>query len=73
MNIIEYRTAWNIKENYGKVQYKFQNGRWSRVKMIKNPIEFQINLDLLRNEKPIYYDEKVGVVRTTSEPIGEGE
>jgi hypothetical protein len=38
-----------------------------------DPPEFHAIIDLLRNEKPIYYDRDLKQLCTLEEPSGEGE
>ncbi len=37
------------------------------------PVEFQIVVDLLRNEKPVWWDEPTQRLYANQEPVGEGE
>jgi hypothetical protein len=40
---------------------------------METPQEMMMLVDLLRNEKPIYYDRKYNLITTGIEPVGEGE
>lgn len=73
IHIIQYRAGWDIKGSCGRIQLRSQKGTWSPVKSIKDSTEFQVILDLLRNEHPIFYDIKNDVIRTSIEPVGENE
>ena len=35
--------------------------------------DFKFVLDILRNEKPVYFDRAAKVIKTGFEPVGEGE
>ncbi len=65
-----YRDSKNPPENYYDVNSKLVYLRY-RLSMYPNII------DLLRNEKPIYFSysqkSKLGYVRTGKEPVGEGD
>ena len=64
-----YPDSKTLPENYYDVKFKLVYLRY-RLSMYPNII------DLLRNEKPIYFSysqkSKVGYVRTGKEPVGEG-
>ncbi len=40
---------------------------------ITDPLEYLAIVDLLRNEKPLYWNRDKSVLGTTDEPIGEAE
>lgn len=73
IHIIQYRAGWDLNSNFGILQLRSQNGTWSSVKKIKDASEFQVIIDLLRNEHPIYHDTKTDIIRTTNEDIGDNE
>ncbi|CAG2534729.1 hypothetical protein Q2T41_09345 [Maribacter confluentis] len=73
IHIIQYRAGWDLNNNYGILQLRSQNGTWSSLKKINDPNEFQVIMDLLRNEHPIFHDTKSDVIRTTNEDIGDNE
>ena len=73
IHIIQYRAGWDFNDHVGKVQLMAKDGSWSKLRVIKNPSEFQVILDLLRNEHPIFHDTKSDVIRTTAEKVGEDE
>ena len=48
-------------------------GWWKPEGCFTNPTEFQIVADLLRNEKPVWWDEPTGRLYAANEPVGERE
>lgn len=73
VHIVQYHALWDMDGHFGRIQLRGQNGTWSPTKEFKDPAEFQVILDLLRNERPIYHDIDSDRIGTTIEPIGEGE
>jgi hypothetical protein len=39
----------------------------------QSPEEFQVMVDLLRNESPVWWDEPTNRLYVSAEPVGEGE
>lgn len=73
LHILQYRASWDMNNHYGVIQLRAQDGSWSPPKRFENPQEFQVIIDLLRNEKPIYHDVNRDRIRTIAEAIGEDE
>ncbi len=72
-NVIErYAFFWNVKDNEGSMQLQFSDGSGDQV-LVDSPQEGLLLLDVLRNEKPVFYDAKHGIIMTGLEPVGEGE
>lgn len=73
LHIVQYRASWDMNHHFGVIQLRAENGSWSPSKRFDNPQEFQVVLDLLRNEKPIYHDTGHDRIKTAAEAIGEHE
>lgn len=74
--VTRYYARWNPSTKVGRIVMYYAAGTVMRAQSFyfTNPGEFQIVVDLLRNEKPIYYDDSNKNIRTsTFEPVGEGE
>ncbi len=72
-NVIErYAFFWNVKDNEGSLQLQFSDGSGDQV-LVDSPQEGLLLLDVLRNEKPVFYDAQHGIIMTGLEPVGEGE
>lgn len=71
--IVQYRAAWDLNDHFGIIQMRAENGSWSPSKKIDDPQEFQLILDLFRNEKPMYLKVNNDRVKTAEERIGEEE
>ena len=70
--IERYAFFWNARNNEGIVQLQFADGSGDQV-LADSPQEGLLLLDILRNEKPVLYDDENGIIMTGLEPIGEGE
>jgi hypothetical protein len=75
VEIGKYICSWHIREGYGRICLYDKNGGPRGIYKLKcfSPMEFTAMLDLIRNEKPIFYDQDSVVLRTSHEPIGEDE
>ncbi len=51
---------------------KLNSGETAHIN-IDSPCEARLLVDVLRNEKPVYYDTENGLVMTGMEPVSEGE
>jgi len=72
-NVIErYAFFWNARDNEGTLQLQFSDGSGDQV-LVDSPQEGLLLLDVLRNEKPVFYDAQHGIIMTGLEPVGEGE
>ena len=69
-----YYARWSPSTHTGYIQIYWDGGMKAFPEgSFTNPVEFQIVLDLLRNEKPIWWDEKFQRLYASREPVGEGE
>ena len=70
--VTQYYARWNPLTHDGYIRVYSSGG--SRGFSIKDAGEFHAVVNLLRNEKPMYYNDASGHIRTGySEPVGEGE
>lgn len=73
-----YQAHWSTQQHKGqiKIQAWFGAG-WGTTALtleVESPEEMLVLVDLLRNEKPIWYDSDGGKIRTGQwEPVGEAE
>lgn len=72
VEIIGYRTFWNATDNHGQIWILFAD-ETGKLFDTETPEEMMMLVDLLRNEKPIYYDIQHNFIMTGLEPVGEGE
>jgi hypothetical protein len=82
-NITDYSATWDFDQHYGRFVFYWEdennpgpdiaNSNWLYAPRIYNPAEFQVMIDLLRNENPISYDSNTKRLMTGKEPPGEGE
>ena len=66
-----YSVNWRPAENTGYVVVYYENygfGIW-----VDSVQELSFMVDLLRNEKPIYFDPNTKQLNTSLEEVGEGE
>ncbi len=73
--VVSYFARWNLGNHNGHIQLNLRSGgstSFGEV-LLTNPVEFQIVLDLLRNERPVFVDDATQSLQTGSELVGEGE
>ena len=71
--IIEYQAGWNTDQHVGRIVLKLDGEPGMPEMGILDPPEFHAVVDILRNEKPLYYDRDTKQLWTLHEPPGEGE
>lgn len=74
VEVKSYYARWSPPRHHGYIQIYWQGG--SQVfpeASFDSPAEFQIVVDLLRNEKPVWWDEATERLYAHYEPVGEGE
>ena len=77
--ISSYKAAWNYEEKQGVLVlfWKEANRPWGSNMLnpivVTDPMEFQMMVDLLRNESPVEFDSDQHKLVTGFEPAGEGE
>ncbi|MEP7196395.1 MAG: hypothetical protein ABI851_07720 [Saprospiraceae bacterium] len=67
-----YSVNWRAKTNSGVIDLIFENGTTERIK-IDTAQELSTMVDLLRNEKPVYFHTGSKELVTGWEPLGEEE
>ena len=70
--IEQYAFYWHYKGNEGYIQLLLADGTTGQVQ-IDSAAEGSLLLDVLRNEKPVYWDSDHELIMTGLEPVGEGE
>ena len=73
LNIINYQASWDFDNHKGIIRLQTTKGSWSKSKYFENPNEFTAIVDLLRNERPIFYNTKYDRIETSPEIVGENE
>ena len=75
--IIErYAVFYNADANEGHIIFQLDDnieGQSTATLLLDSPQEGVLILDILRNEKPVYYDEDHHIIMTGLEFTGEGE
>ncbi|MEM7132595.1 MAG: hypothetical protein AAF702_40200 [Chloroflexota bacterium] len=70
--VIHYSFFWRTEDNTGVFQLALADGTGGSLEP-DSPQEAMLLLDVLRNEKPIYYEAEHQLLMTGLEPVGEGE
>lgn len=68
----KYKMLWNTKANEGILTLDFGDGKSGEV-LVDSPQEGSLLLDILRNEKPVYYRAEHFAIFTGLEAVGEGD
>ena len=69
--ITSYRAYWNPEKNYGILTMLY--GTTYHQQRIESPQEMLLFLDILRNEKPVWFVPDAKAIVTGTEPVGEEE
>lgn len=72
LEILNYSFFWRTKDNQGTIQLALANGQGATLTP-QTPAEAMLLVDILRNEKPVYYCAEHEMLMTGPEPVGEGE
>jgi hypothetical protein len=67
-----YYVFWDIDGHSGNIQLNLANNTGWAIGG-QTPDEMHMLVDLLRNEKPIYFEDTQRLLIVGSEPVGEGE
>ena len=67
-----YKITWHPRDNVGQIHMGLADGTGASVP-IDSPQEMSMMVDILRNECPVHWDAKHGLLMTGFEPVGEGE
>ncbi len=69
-----YYARWSPINHHGYVIIYWDGGSKAFPESsFPTPVEFQIVVDLLRNEKPVWWDDPTKRLYAHQEPVGEGE
>ncbi|MDJ0707239.1 MAG: hypothetical protein QNJ46_28525 [Leptolyngbyaceae cyanobacterium MO_188.B28] len=71
--ILEYQAGLNTDQHRGRIILKLEGETGMPEMGVFDPPEFHAIIDILRNEKPLYYDRDLKQLWTLHEPTGEGE
>ena len=72
MEVIKsYRAYWRPEKNYGVLTIFY--GETYHQQRIESPQEMLLVLDILRNEKPVWFITNTKAIVTGPEPVGEEE
>jgi hypothetical protein len=76
--VTSYYLRYNLKEKQCVVGVHYREGGSSEGRMLSKHFLIPANeapflVDLLRNEKPVYFDPESGAIATGKETVGEGE
>lgn len=70
--VLSYVVFWDIDGHFGNIQLNLSNNSGWAIGG-QTPEEMMMLVDLLRNEKPIYFIDTTRLLVVGSEPVGEGE
>lgn len=70
--VTNYTFFWRTEDNCGVFHLALADGTGGTLEP-DSPAEAMLLLDVLRNEKPVYYKEEHKILMTGMEPVGEGE
>ena len=70
--IDKYQLAWQYSSNRGAIVLLFSGGGAKQINGLAFQ-DYQAMVDILRNEKPVWYDEGQSLLATAHELVGEGE
>ena len=72
--LTNYYVSWDHKNHRGNFVFYWEGGNNMIPGVrITDPAEFQVMIDLLRNESPIWWDSRTGKLSAGLESVGEGE
>ena len=72
VEITNYYARWSPTRHNGYIMLYWNTG-FRTFPEFSNPTEFQVLVDLLRNEKPVWWDDVGERLYANNEPVGEGE
>ena len=68
--IERYSFFWNVRANEGHFIFQLRESTTATL-FLDSPQEGQLLLDVLRNEKPVFFDEEHEIILTGLESVGE--
>lgn len=77
IEVTKYFARWDLDDQNGRIVLYDANYNELDNRTYTNPTEFQLILEMLRLEKPLYFDNRAKHLRTgfgaKGEPVGEEE
>jgi hypothetical protein len=70
-SVTHYQATWHVRSNSGNVNLVMPNAQHEITGLDSGA--FHALVDILRNERPVYWNETDQTVHTLSELVGEGE
>jgi hypothetical protein len=70
-SITHYQATWHVRSNSGNINLVMPAGNHEITGL--NAEAFHALVDLLRNERPVYWNSTDQTIHTLSELVGEGE
>lgn len=68
-----YTVVWNAGKNFGNLRFLYLDNTMSKWSKPISAVEIQPMLFVLKNEAPLWWDEKREILASKWEGIGEGE
>jgi hypothetical protein len=72
LDVVSYVVFWDIDGHFGNIQLNLSNNTGHAIGG-QTPPEMHMLLDILRNEKPIRFNDVSKLLSTGFEAVGEGE
>ncbi|GAB4315830.1 MAG: hypothetical protein Kow0069_17800 [Promethearchaeota archaeon] len=79
VEVKKYRLRWNVREHSGSISLYWHAPSDPEDQLtgekfeVTDKLEFMLLVDVLRNEKPVFYFKETGILTTQKEDVGEGE
>ena len=70
--IVSYKVTWRAADDTGMLHLAMKDGTAVSIP-VDSPSEMSLLIDLVRNESPVFYNAKHGLLCTGMEAVGEGE
>ena len=70
--VVNYQLNWLLNESKGATNLINAQSEVVTIET-ENPLLYNIWVDMLSNEKPVFFDMQTATLRTGAEPIGETE
>jgi hypothetical protein len=70
--VVTYSAVWGFNQHTGSIQLNLADHTGISFP-ITAPGEMEMLIDILRNEKPVLFDDAFNHLRIRYEPVGEGE
>jgi hypothetical protein len=71
--VLKYQVDWDLVKHVGFMIFQLEGEVGLPQVAVSDAAEFHTVIDLLRNERPVYYDRDTKHLQTLLEPVGEGE